>query len=125
MSLFVGTSNNAVETIAGNTMSRTKLQSILDEVFPKKIGELQFVSTFSDSIPGMSLAGNTWTLTDESQFDGWIYPDGKTVKCTGSQLQSACLEYAGNSSATTFTLPNLTNAFFKGDASNGLKNVAA
>lgn len=55
-------------------------------------------------------------IYDES-FDGFVIPNGATMTCNTGDFQDACRLYAvgGLPTATSFTVPNLEDMFFKGD----------
>ena len=51
---------------------------------------------------------------NDSSFDGFVIPNGKTFSCASDKFKTACRLYAGNENATQFTVPALPK-FFKCD----------
>lgn len=52
---------------------------------------------------------------NDSSFDGFVIPNGRTFTCAADKFKSACRLYAGNENATSFKVPDLSSKFFKCD----------
>ena len=52
---------------------------------------------------------------NDSSFDGFVIPNGRTFTCTADKFKTACRLYAGNENATSFKVPDLSSKFFKCD----------
>lgn len=84
-----------------------------------KVGDLQLIASknfnnYLTSYRNYRLVDNNIDIT-HSSFDGFVIPNGQTFRCSASQFREACQMYAGNPNAMSFTVPNLSNTFFKCD----------
>lgn len=86
-----------------------------------KVGDLQCLAVnnfyqYLTEYRGYEIVDGNINVTADT-FDGFVVPNGQTIRCAASQFKSACKMYAegNNPNATSFTLPNLTDTFFKCD----------
>jgi len=49
----------------------------------------------------------------DPEFSGYVVPNGTTFTCASNEFQDACRAFAGNASATSFTVPDLDSYFVK------------
>lgn len=76
MSLYVGTSDQfKVDFIAGITLFRPLIESIVAQYLKPMIGEIKFSSKADRAIPGLNLSENGYYTADQT-FDGWVWADG-------------------------------------------------
>ena len=86
-----------------------------------KVGDVQLLAvndfyTYLTAYRGYSIVDGNIDI-NASSFDGYVIPNGKEFICPSNKFYSACAAYSANKSrtATRFTVPNLTNTFFKCD----------
>ena len=60
---------------------------------------------------------NIYPSSSQYVFDGFVIPNGQTFTCAYNKFKSACKAYSSshNENATSFTVPNLLDTFFKCD----------
>ena len=85
------------------------------------VGDIQFIAskdfyTYLSVYRKYSIQGNNINIADAS-FDGFVIPNGTTFNCQANEFQDACKAYSSNHDpfATSFTVPDLNNMFFKCD----------
>ena len=121
MALFSGH-----DLIAVTSLSESQIGAIASRLGVRKIGELMFLSKYPHdaSIPGLIYDSSVgaYKLDDRKNadgsalsdsFSGWVYPNGARFVSKDFQ-QAANIYNKGNTSLTSFTVPDLTDKFFKG-----------
>lgn len=121
MALFSGH-----DLIAVTSLSESQIVAIASRLGIRKIGELMFLSKYPHdaSIPGLTYDNSVgaYKLDDRKNadgsalsdnFSGWVYPNGARFVSKDFQ-QAANIYNKGDTSLTSFTVPDLTDKFFKG-----------
>lgn len=89
-----------------------------------KVGDLQLLAvknfyTYLTSYRKYNIINSNIDINPSNDyvFDGFVIPNGQTFSCAYDKFKSACKMYSSshNENATSFTVPDLTNTFFKCD----------
>lgn len=102
----LGTNDNVVETSSSSNYH---------------VGDIQFIAssnfkTYLTAYRGYTINNSNIDIS-LSSFDGFVIPNGATFTCQANEFQDACRAYSPSHDpyATSFTVPNLSNMFFKCD----------
>lgn len=77
MAVYSGREDGGLDLITATWTNVAQVKRIYDEICSPDVGQIRFVSDFYDlTEAGLVFDDGIWRWSGETDFDGWVYPDG-------------------------------------------------